>query len=100
MQGILQSRVLGLIGRYSYGIYVYHVPIIGLAAIYILPRLTARSRSEAVFTEVAYMVVMAAISFLVSALSYELFEKKFLRLKRFFEPRYAAPVRALDTLAD
>jgi peptidoglycan/LPS O-acetylase OafA/YrhL len=95
-QKLLQSRALAPIGRYSYGIYVYHVPIIGLGAIYILPRLTAQSTAEAEFSYVAYMVVIAAISFLVAALSYELFEKRLLRLKRFFVARYASLVPSTD----
>ena len=98
-QKLLQSRVLAPIGRYSYGIYVYHVPIIGLGAIYIFPRLTAQSISEVGFISVAYMVVIAAISFLVAALSYELFEKRLLLLKRIFVARYASPVRSTDANA-
>jgi peptidoglycan/LPS O-acetylase OafA/YrhL len=91
MQGILQSRVLGLIGRYSYGIYVYHVPIIGLAGVFLLPELlaSATTPSEQSLALCAYMVVIAALSYIVAAISYELFEKKILRLKRHFEPRYA-----------
>jgi peptidoglycan/LPS O-acetylase OafA/YrhL len=42
------------------------------------------------------MVVIAAISFLVAALSYELFEKRLLRLKRFFVARYASLVPSTD----
>jgi peptidoglycan/LPS O-acetylase OafA/YrhL len=45
------------------------------------------------------MVVIAAISFLVAALSYELFEKRLLLLKRIFVARYASPVRSTDANA-
>jgi peptidoglycan/LPS O-acetylase OafA/YrhL len=90
MQKFLKSRLLAPIGSYSYGIYVFHVPIRGAAQIFVFPRI-ARGIStlgEAVFTECAYIVVLAAVTFVVSALSYEFFEKRILRFKRYFEPKY------------
>lgn len=90
MQKFLRSRLLAPIGTYSYGIYVFHVPILGLAQIYVFPRIVRGTSSleEAVFTECAYIAVLAAATFIVSALSYEFFEKKILRFKRYFEPKY------------
>jgi peptidoglycan/LPS O-acetylase OafA/YrhL len=88
MQKILQSRALAPIGKYSYGIYVFHVPILGLASIYLFPRLTAHSAEEFVITQCAYIVVLAAASFFTAAISYELFEKRILAHKRYFEPKY------------
>ncbi|MGO9404053.1 MAG: acyltransferase family protein [Terriglobales bacterium] len=94
MQKFLKSRLLGPIGIYSYGIYVFHVPIIGAAAIFVYPKLVrgVSTEREAVFTECAYIVLLAAVTFIVSALSYEFFEKRILRLKRYFEPEYAPGV--------
>lgn len=90
LQGVLQSRVLGLIGRYSYGIYVYHIPITILAGFFLFPRLMSgvTTKEEQIIAQCAYMVIMAAVSYIVAAISYELFEKRVLRLKRHFEPRY------------
>jgi len=91
LQKILRSRALAPIGVYSYGIYVFHVPIIGAGLIYIVPQILRGPRSDAefAFVEGVYFIAVAAITFGISALSYELFEKKILRLKRYFEPKYA-----------
>jgi len=91
MQKFLKSRWLAPIGLYSYGIYVFHVPINGAASIFLYPRIFRGSGANGdVVMECAYVVVLAAVTFMVSALSYEFFEKKILRFKRYFEPKYAA----------
>jgi peptidoglycan/LPS O-acetylase OafA/YrhL len=91
MQKFLKSRWLAPIGTYSYGIYVFHVPIIGAAALFVLPGLVKRLRTEAevVFAACSYIIGLAAVTFVISALSYEFFEKRILRLKRYFEATYA-----------
>ncbi len=91
MQKCLRSRLLAPIGTYSYGIYVFHVPIIGAARIFVYPRLLSgiRSYGEGVMSDCAYIVVLAAVVFVVSAISYEFFERKILRFKRYFEAKYA-----------
>jgi peptidoglycan/LPS O-acetylase OafA/YrhL len=89
MQKLLKSRFLAPIGAYSYGIYVFHVPILGLASTFLLPRIVVRSAGEAAITECAYIVVLAAASFIISAISYEFFEKRILSFKRYFVPKYA-----------
>jgi len=88
MQRFLQSRILGVIGKYSYGIYVFHVPIIGLAAALIAPKLYVISRADLIITRCAYAFLITAASFIIPALSYEFFEKRILSLKRYFEPKY------------
>jgi peptidoglycan/LPS O-acetylase OafA/YrhL len=93
MQKFLKSRVLAPIGRYSYGIYVFHVPIIGVAAMFVFKRISsgAHSYGETLMAGSAYIVTLAAVIFAISALSYEFFEKRVLRLKCHFEPRYSVP---------
>ena len=90
MQRILKSRFLAPIGAYSYGLYVFHVPILGLAGTFIFSRLTVQTNEETIFTRLACVVVLAAASFIVSAISYEFFEKRILSFKRFFTPKYTA----------
>jgi peptidoglycan/LPS O-acetylase OafA/YrhL len=81
---------------YSYGIYVFHVPILVLLGTYVYNPLMQRNGVGAWI--VAYVAGATLITFLVSALSYELFERKILRYKRFFEPRVAPqPPVALAT---
>jgi peptidoglycan/LPS O-acetylase OafA/YrhL len=90
MQRFLSSRVLAPIGKYSYGIYVFHVPIIGAAAIFLIPRLGAvHTVAEGAISQCAYIFVLGIITFIVSALSYELFEKKILTFKRYFGAKHA-----------
>jgi len=93
MQKFLKSRLLAPIGRYSYGIYVFHVPIIGVAAMFVFKRIGSGTHgyAEILMTGSAYIVAVAAVIFAISALSFEFFEKRVLRLKRHFEPRYSAP---------
>jgi peptidoglycan/LPS O-acetylase OafA/YrhL len=90
MQKLLKSRLLAPIGTYSYGIYVFHVPIIGAASIFLYPRIfrSVGAQGDALL-ECAYIVVIAAVTFIISALSYEFFEKKILRFKCYFEPQHA-----------
>ncbi len=92
MQKFLTSRLLAPIGTYSYGIYVFHVPILGLASIFVFPKVArgVHSDGDLFITEGAYILMVAAVTFAISALSYEFFEKKILRMKRYFGAKYAA----------
>jgi len=91
MQKFLTSRVLAPIGAYSYGIYVFHVPILGMFSMVVYPTVVdlMHSHGGVFLWEGGYIVMVAAVTFIVSALSYELFEKKILRFKRYFEAKYA-----------
>ncbi len=85
---VFHGRVLRFFGKYSYGLYVYH----GILTWH-LHQLRAESRLDEVLgIHFLTMMVKAAlgvgISVAIAVLSYELFEKRFLALKRFFE---AAP---------
>jgi peptidoglycan/LPS O-acetylase OafA/YrhL len=98
-QKFLTSRWLAPVGAYSYGIYVFHVPILGMASIFVFPRIIrgVHSYGELFISEGAYILVVAAVTFAISALSYEFFEKKILRFKNYFEARYArAPITTVS----
>jgi peptidoglycan/LPS O-acetylase OafA/YrhL len=80
-----QSRPLRFFGKYSYGLYVYHC----ILAYYLVERRAEDrfdallgSHSVAIAAKAAFSV---AVSVAVAVLSYELFEKRFLALKKFFE---------------
>jgi peptidoglycan/LPS O-acetylase OafA/YrhL len=94
MARLFRTRILRFFGKYSYGLYVYH----GLATWYLLER-GVRERIDALVGNhslaiVATAALGSAASLLVAIASYELFEKRFLSLKRFFEAAEPAPEAA------
>jgi len=84
---LFHASWLRVLGKYSYGLYVYH----GIAAQH-MHQLRVQDRLATLLGGhtrgmVAQAVVGVAVSLLVAAVSYELFEKRFLALKRFFETK-------------
>ena len=88
---IFQNRVLRLLGKYSYGLYVYHAVLLW----YFLES-GVEARFDALLGNhtlamAAVAVTGTAISVIVAVLSYQLFEVHLLALKRFFETTEAGP---------
>jgi peptidoglycan/LPS O-acetylase OafA/YrhL len=84
-----RSRLMILIGKYSFGLYVYHHFISYYLIVSHSDMILADwigSHSAALVLQVA---VGASASLGLAYLSYELFEKRFLRLKRRFETKEA-----------
>jgi peptidoglycan/LPS O-acetylase OafA/YrhL len=75
-------RPLRFIGRYSYGMYVYHL-LFWPGLSWILPWLQSRLHSV-VLGGVGYMLVMLGGTMVMAVASYELYEKQWLRLKSRF----------------
>ncbi len=104
---LFSSRVMRSLGKYSYGLYVFH----GIIAYRIQERqqgaewLTVRLRSHLLAMGVQAMAG-AVLSLLAAVLSYELFEKHLLRLKARWAPSREAAVaitpeiRIADTPSD
>lgn len=74
---IFGFRPLQYLGKISYGLYVYHVPVIALA----------KNRLDGHLPPLALDAVMLAGTIAVSVLSYECFEKHCLNLKDRFFPK-------------
>ncbi len=75
-------RPLMLLGRYSYGFYVYHLLFAaGWAA---LTALMTKRLHSAMAASAIVLVVNFAVTFLVAKWSYDLFEVRFLRWKQRF----------------
>jgi peptidoglycan/LPS O-acetylase OafA/YrhL len=91
---IFRGPLLGFFGKYSYGLYVYH----GLFTWYLV-EVRANEWLDRFFryhhslTILARAMLGVGVSVAVAVLSYELMEKKFLGLKRYFaaEPPSAPP---------
>jgi peptidoglycan/LPS O-acetylase OafA/YrhL len=89
---LLSIRPLTALGKYSYGVYVYHIPVIYLAKM--------RFGDSAWFGHdlgpcLLFIIGAVTATVAIAAVSYELVEKRFLRLKRFFTP-VEAPGRERD----
>jgi peptidoglycan/LPS O-acetylase OafA/YrhL len=80
-----RSRVMVFLGTYSYGLYVYHHFI----SYYLVTNHTDLELARWLGSHEAAVALQAAlgasISLGIACLSYELFERRFLRLKRLFE---------------
>lgn len=85
-QGALRNGVLTHFGKYSYGIYVYHVPVLGLCNHFVHKLLPSALVLNFWFS-VLYFAFLFVSSFFIAKVSYECFERRFLALKRYFEPR-------------
>ena len=82
---ILERPPLQVFGRYSYAIYLLHQPVLVLwDAPWRLARSSALAISMPLLTDVLCAVVVCAIIFVASCMSWHLMEKHFLKLKRFF----------------
>jgi peptidoglycan/LPS O-acetylase OafA/YrhL len=82
---IFSNRVLRFFGKYSYGIYVFHwmlSPMLKKHFSYV--KLGAAIGSTFIGVGLSMMIAIG-ISVLVAILSWHLYEKHFLKLKRFFE---------------
>ena len=85
-QRALRNGVLTDFGKYSYGIYVYHVPVMVLCDFLVYSRLSHALVLHFWFSAV-YIAFLFVTTFFIAKASYECFERRFLDLKRHFEPR-------------
>jgi len=80
---IMRASWLRFLGKYSYGIYVYHELIAGLAHSWLVPALHNHIHSKSLF-HLSFLVLVASATILVSVLSFKIYERPFLQLKRYF----------------
>jgi peptidoglycan/LPS O-acetylase OafA/YrhL len=86
-----QTRTMRVLGKYSYALYVFHFPL--------APTLERMGFTQLSFPAIAgsrlpgaiaFTIIAGSISLAVALLSWNLYEKHFLRLKRFFPRREGA----------
>ena len=83
MQRLLSLRALRFMGKYSYGIYVIHLPLhafLGAALAGALGLATLRAGA------LYYLLVLSGISIACAVVSYHVLERPFLRMKNRFAP--------------
>jgi peptidoglycan/LPS O-acetylase OafA/YrhL len=93
-----RNRFMVATGRYSYALYLAHVPIghvVYEAAV--RPALVERLGYNLTFA--VFFVVAGAVSWVASWLSWHVFEKHVLRLKRYFSYQEAAPAQPRQAIA-
>ena len=83
-RSFLESRFLRAIGRYSYGLYVVHVPMIPVLYLLGLTPATIGAHIGTFAGFVAYSVIATSASFALAWLSWHIYEKRFLYFKRYF----------------
>lgn len=87
VQRFFSWPLLRRVGKYSYGMYVYHVPILGLLQLVVLSRLPLALTGNPYFA-VAYYTMLFVVTFAFAAASYEFVERRILALKGHFEPAF------------
>lgn len=100
--GLLRPIVRGLewpplrrVGRYSYAMYVFHLPLHVFFGGPVLHRMVGPHPTHA--QAFVYIIASMGVNFMAAAASYYLFERHFLRLKEKLMPRRAAsPHLSLD----
>lgn len=94
---ILALPALRFVGRYSYGMYVYHYLVLVALASGGLGVEVLVARFGTLAGHAVHVALNAGLTIGISVASWYLFERRFLRLKRFFE--YGSPRGAVDTPA-
>jgi len=86
-------RPLRWMGRYSYGLYVFHGLFMpGMSRL--LGALTHRAATDGGLGTVMFVVLAVSVPLGCAVASYELYEKRFLQLKRRFAPKRATSLVA------
>jgi peptidoglycan/LPS O-acetylase OafA/YrhL len=96
---LLEARWLRTLGKYSYGAYVFHVPLQPFLMRFVPPAQIGMLASGLGHTGsrlvglLGFTALGLTVTMIAAVLSFHLYEQPFLRLKRFFESR-ARPAAA------
>lgn len=94
VQRVMSAAWLRFFGKYSYAIYVFHVPIHTILAFYAADELNAGSGQARFVKLVIYLACVLGLSTLAALVSWRVLEKPFLDLKDRLAPRGEGSVAA------
>jgi peptidoglycan/LPS O-acetylase OafA/YrhL len=83
VERLITSKPLAFLGKYSYGMYLYHVPV--YRGLHFVEGMLVPARKH---FGLANVFAAFTLTILLSYISYHLFELPFLNLKRRFRPRF------------
>jgi peptidoglycan/LPS O-acetylase OafA/YrhL len=84
-QQFLRIPSLRYCGRISYGLYVYHFLFLGTLHQAFDPGFLSELVHSRILGVALFIIVAATLSFAAAMISWHIYEKQFLKLKRFFE---------------
>ena len=91
---VMRAPALRFMGKYSYGLYVYHVLVQEACDAWLNPVLKAHVTSKIVLHLLSLVIVMG-ITIPLAMASYRFYEKPFLQLKRFFNYAHSRSAAAI-----
>ncbi len=99
VQKLLTPQWLRTVGKYSYGMYVYHLPLFVLIDSVVMPRLGFPVPMSLRYA-LPYTAVLIGLTFLVAKVSFDVLESPILNWKKHFEPKFAKPKQAVAVAGD
>jgi peptidoglycan/LPS O-acetylase OafA/YrhL len=84
LRRLFETRPLRWIGRYSYGLYVFQIPLLPLCAAILPFTSIARAAGDPLLARVIYFLYESIVVFVVAVAAWHLWEARFLRLKARF----------------
>jgi len=81
---LFSNPLLRSFGKYSYSLYVIHPPIGHMLSIYLFPKIIDQYSISPTISCLIFITLATIVCWSVSFLSWNLFEKHFLKLKKYF----------------
>jgi peptidoglycan/LPS O-acetylase OafA/YrhL len=82
---------MAMFGKYSYGLYVFHVMLFPAREVFLLPAMAKWFPTHPMTQFSVYVFIAGASSLMAAYLSFHCYEKHFLKLKRFFSSATSRP---------